>query len=190
MTLLYWARTRADLCFLPLLEALDQREPLFHLHCILTREHDLLAAEHQGRPSLELFQSLLDDVSGTRTYACGPAGFVEAVEQLLVDRVASFQSESFTPSSLVSADLGQVQVVLTKSGKTLTLPTDRPLLKALEEAGESPASGCRMGICNSCACGKQAGMTQDLLTGEQQQQPASALRLCISAARSDLVLEL
>lgn len=190
VTLLYWAQTRADVCFLPDLEALEQREPLFTLHRIFTRESELEPGEHSGRPDKALLDALSGDLTGVRACACGPAGFVEEIEKLLADRVGSFQSEAFTPSALVTADLGKVNVVLAKSGKTLSLPTDRPLLKALEDAGESPASGCRMGICNTCACGKQTGVTQDLLSGEQQAQPASALRLCINAARTDLVLEL
>jgi hypothetical protein len=47
-----------------------------------------------------------------------------------------------------------------------------------------------MGICNTCACGKRSGATRNLRTGELEHEPVSALRLCISSASSDLVLEL
>lgn len=190
VTLLYWARTRADLCFFQELRHLSEREPRFHLHFILTREHELLPEEVQGRPSLALFQSLLEDLAAVRAYACGPAGFVDSVRALVGDRVGYFEAEAFTPVALETSDAGEVQVTLAQSGKVLSLPTDRPLLQALEEAGEAPAYGCRMGICNTCACGKPEGVSEDLLTGEKNDQPASALRLCISAARTDLTLDL
>ncbi len=190
VTLLYWARTRADLCFFQELRRLSEREPRFHLHFILTREHELLPEEIQGRPSLELFQSLLADLSGLRAYACGPAGFVDSVRELVAQRVGFFAAEAFTPATVTSTDLGEVAVTLTQTGTTLSLPTDRPLLQALEEAGLEPAYGCRMGICNTCACGKTAGISEDLLSGEKNDQPTSALRLCISAARTDMTLDL
>lgn len=190
VTLLYWARTRADLCFFQELRQLSQREPRFQLHFVLTREHELLPQEVQGRPSLELFQSLLPDLSGLRAYACGSAGFVDSVRTLVADRVDHFAAEAFTPVTIAAADVGEVSVTLLQSNKTVTLPTDRSLLVALEEAGVRPAYGCRMGICNTCACEKSAGISEDLLSGEKSDQPASALRLCVSAARSDLVLDL
>jgi hypothetical protein len=52
-----------------------------------------------------------------------------------------------------------VQVVLAASGRTLDVPRGQSLLSALEDAVLKPASGCRMGICNTCACGKRAGTT-------------------------------
>jgi ferredoxin len=64
------------------------------------------------------------------------------------------------------------------------------LLSALEDAGMKPASGCRMGICNTCACGKRTGTTRHLHTGDIQHEPVSALRLCVNSAGSDLILDL
>jgi hypothetical protein len=47
-----------------------------------------------------------------------------------------------------------------------------------------------MGICNTCACKKASGSTQNILSGEQQVEEESALKLCVSAARSNLVLDI
>ncbi|HMY01090.1 MAG TPA: 2Fe-2S iron-sulfur cluster binding domain-containing protein, partial [Agitococcus sp.] len=76
------------------------------------------------------------------------------------------------------------------SQKTLSLPQGQSLLNALEEQGVYPPSGCRMGICHSCSCQKQSGTTQDLQNGEINQEPNSAVRLCVSRPQSDLVLEI
>ena len=83
-----------------------------------------------------------------------------------------------------------MQVTLAASGRTLTVPRGQSLLTALEAQGIKPASGCRMGICNTCACGKVSGATRHLHTGESASEPVSALRLCVNAATSDLVLDL
>ena len=61
---------------------------------------------------------------------------------------------------------------------------------ALEAQGVHPAHGCRMGICNTCACGKLSGTTQDLNTGDRDAEPNSALRICVNRACSDLTLDL
>ncbi len=72
----------------------------------------------------------------------------------------------------------------------MTLPRGESLLVALEAQGLRPASGCRMGICNTCSCGKQSGVTRHTHTGELAGEPVSALKLCISSAATDLVLDL
>ena len=76
------------------------------------------------------------------------------------------------------------------SGRSLDLPRGRSLLAALEEAGLTPASGCRMGICHTCVCPKLGGTSRNLQSGELQAEPEQALRLCVSAPASDLVLDL
>jgi hypothetical protein len=47
-----------------------------------------------------------------------------------------------------------------------------------------------MGICNTCACGRQSGTTRQLLTGDLSSEPSSQVRLCISAPSTDLILDL
>lgn len=190
VTLVYWARTRADLCFFQELRKLSVSQPHFHVHFVLTREPEPLLDDVQGRPSLALFESLVADIATQRVYACGSAGFVEAVHGLLSDRVETFSSEAFTPVRMPLTDAGTVSVRLTKSQQTLELPVGKTILQGLEEVGITPPSGCRMGICNTCACGKESGVTEDILSGDVSAEAASALRICISAARSDIALDL
>ena len=190
VTLLYWARTRADLCFFQELRELSAREPRFHLHFVLTREHELLPNDSQGRPSLALFEQLVPSMAEQRAYACGPAGFVESVQELIAARVGFFASEAFTPSTMNVVDMGKVTVTLRSSQRQVEVATDKPLLAALEDAGIKPAAGCRMGICNTCACEKSAGVSEDLLTGDVDADVNSALRICVNAARSDITLDL
>ena len=87
-------------------------------------------------------------------------------------------------------DASRVQLTLAASNRVLTVPRGESLLTALEAAGLKPASGCRMGICNTCACGKREGTTRQLHTGETEREPVTALRLCVNAALTDLVLDL
>lgn len=189
VALIYWARTRADLCFYDQLIALAEREPLFSFHRVLTREPHRLERELDGHPRESLFRNLLGDLQQRHCYVCGPDGFVDSVRSLLSDQVALLRSESFSPAAQVTRAGAPVTVTLARSGRQLSVPAGTPLLAALETAGERPAYGCRMGICNTCSCQKTAGTSVDTRNGQSEPEPG-ALRLCINAASSDLVLDL
>ena len=190
LTLLYWARTRGELCFVEELRALAAAQPRFRLHLLLTRDMPREADEPTGRISESLLKILVEQPSSQHVMACGPGGFVEAARGLLNGQVRSFQAEAFTLPPMEFVDTGTVQVRLAKRGVTLQLPRGQSLLTALEAEGIRPESGCRMGICNTCACGKAAGSTRHLPSGELVHEPASALKLCINSAVSDLELDL
>ena len=189
LTLVYWARTRDELCFGEELKKLAAEHANFTVHFALTRETSA-GDESTGRISSELIESLVGDPVSRQVYACGPGGFVDSARALLAAAAESFRAEAFSPPPRVIEDTGSVQVTLAASGRTLTLPRGESLLRALESAGMKPASGCRMGICNTCACGKSSGVTRHLHTGELAHEPVSALKLCISSASTDLVLDL
>ncbi|TDU32315.1 ferredoxin-NADP reductase [Panacagrimonas perspica] len=188
--LVYWARRRDELCFVDELRDLATRMPGLRCHFVLTRETELRDGEHAGRPNQELLLRLVPDLAHRQVFACGPDGFVETVRELLATRVAQFHSESFTPRTVLAAATGTVRVELTRSRRTFEIPAGMPLLAALESQGLRPAYGCRMGLCNTCACGKSAGSTQNVVDGSTDAEPTSALRICVNRAASDLILDL
>lgn len=192
LTLLYWARRRDELCFVDELRALAHAQPGFAVHFLLTGDAAAAADEGQGRIDAAQLAMRVPDLAQRRVYACGPGEFVNAARALVAAQAHAYDSESFSPPRIVdnTDDTGTVQVTLAASRRTLTLPRGESLLGALEAAGLALASGCRMGICNTCACGKRAGSTRHLHTGELQHEPVSALRLCVNRAASDLVLDL
>lgn len=190
LDLVYWARNRAELCFADELRALAAAHANFRVHFVLTREVDLADGESRGRINRDLLDSLVVDAATRQVFACGPGGFVDTARSLLATSAASFYAEAFTPVERVIEDSGNVQVTLAISGRQLSLPRGESLLAALEAQGIKPTSGCRMGICNTCACGKASGTTRNLNTGDLQDEPVSALKLCISSAVGDLVLDL
>ena len=64
------------------------------------------------------------------------------------------------------------------------------LLSSAEQAGLRPQHGCRMGVCNKCSCTKVSGVTQNLLTGEIEDQPNRPIKLCVSQALSPVTIDL
>jgi Na+-transporting NADH:ubiquinone oxidoreductase subunit NqrF len=189
--LAYWARSRAELCFVDELRALAARQPNFRVHFVVTRDSDAADCWH-GRIDAMSLSAFAPDLHQRRVFACGPDGFVAAARALTADRAVAFHAEAFTPPSRanVDTDTGSVQLTLAASGQVLTVSRGESLLTALEAVGLKPASGCRMGICNTCACGKRAGTTRHLHTGDTEHEPVSALRLCVNSARTDLTLDL
>lgn len=190
LSLVYAARTRADLCFVEELRALASTHPAFNVHFALSREAACARDESSGRIDADLLANRVPGLAQCEVFACGPGGFVAHARELLAGQVRSFQCEAFTPPPRVVEEGGHVQLTLAASGRTLTVPRGVPLLDALEAEGLKPAHGCRMGICNTCACGKRSGTTRQLHTGDVQHEPVSALRLCVHGAASDLVLDL
>lgn len=192
LTLLYWARRRAELCFLDELREIAREHAGFKVQLLLTGEAANAPDEGQGRIDAAQLAQHVPDLARRRVLACGPGEFVEAARAFAAPQAQAFDSESFTPPRIADdTDTdGDVQVTLAASQRVLTLARGSSLLEALEAAGLSPAHGCRMGICNTCACGKRAGSTRHLHTGALEREPVTALRLCVNRAASDLVLDL
>ncbi|MGE8233076.1 MAG: ferredoxin reductase [Stenotrophomonas sp.] len=180
--LVYWARQREQLCFVDEFKAIAGRHPAFRLHLAVTGE----GAARVGSYAL----GSLGDLAPAHVLACGPGGFVDAARSRLQARVAHFDSEAFSAPQLAEVEQGSVQIQLLRTGRTLSVPRGVALLPALEAAGIQPASGCRMGICNTCVCGKTSGITRHTLTGEYISEPSVPLKLCVSSASTDLTLEL
>ncbi|MGN6480793.1 ferredoxin reductase [Luteibacter sp.] len=184
--LFYWARQQDELCFVDELQALAAAHPRLRVHFLLTREGTT--------PAVRVDQTSFDAVSALdqrRVLACGPGGFVEAARARLDGQVASFEAEAFSlPAATGMEEAGEVDVHLARSGRTLKLSRNQSLLEGLEAQGVRPAHGCRMGICNSCACERQTGTTRHLLTGDRSSEPSTQLRLCVSAPTTDLILDL
>lgn len=183
--LVYWARRREELCFAEELTALAARHPNLRVHLALTRDPQSAAARVDTYAL-----DALGDLASAKVLVCGPGGFVAAARARLEGQVAALQYEAFTPPVLPEAETGTVQVELRRSGRTLDVPRGTSLLEALEAQGLRPASGCRMGICNTCVCGKASGVTRNTLTGDYADEPATQVRLCVSSASTDLILEL
>ncbi|RYZ78035.1 MAG: iron-sulfur cluster-binding domain-containing protein, partial [Moraxellaceae bacterium] len=194
----YWVSQREEACFIDELLALQQHQPNFSLHLYLTQSAAQQAYEQNGRIQVSHFAQQ-QQLANTQVLACGSAGFVASAQQILQAQVKSFQAEAFSlpliaPSSIAPSssspssiqadalDSKTVQISLQRQQRQITVPVGQSILSALEAQGIAHPSGCRMGLCNTCACAKLSGSTQHLISGEQQHDENPALRLCVSMA--------
>ncbi|MES2908043.1 MAG: ferredoxin reductase [Pseudomonadota bacterium] len=187
MSLLYWVRDESSACFADALMALAAKHANLTVQLLMTQPK---AGGAVSRISAEQIQALVPELANATLYACGPAGFVGSASAIAQQLQRPFLGEAFSLPELVAGSGERVQIHLAKSRKTISVAAGEPLLSALEAAGIQPAHGCRRGICNTCACPKSSGTTRNILTQEEQHESVSGLRLCISAACSDLTIEL
>ena len=181
--LMYWVKTHEDAAYAEYLKEVAENFTNFTYQIFYTQEHD----QRLNPSHIDQLKSLNE----TTVYACGPSGFAATAETLF-KHVASIQTEAFSLSQFDTdaTDTGFINVTLTQSNKTIAIPKGQSILSSLEHQGIKPKHGCRMGICNKCACTKAQGSTRNLLNGSANHEPSQLLKICVNSAQSDLVIDL
>ena len=144
---------------------------------------------------LDLGEALAEPRDDTAVYCCGPEPLLAAVEErcsvwprgtLHVERFAPKSSDETTPDH-------ELEVVLTRSGLTMTVPPGTSILQAVEEAGVSVLSSCREGTCGTCETAVLEGIPDhrdSVLTGDERDSH-DFMMICVSRSRDGrLVLDL
>jgi stearoyl-CoA 9-desaturase NADPH oxidoreductase len=121
------------------------------------------------------------------TWACGPEPMLAAVQEAFASRDAAvrLRVERF---SLATSNEDAGDVVFARSGRRTS--GNGPLLVMAEQAGLSPAHGCRVGVCRTCMCRKVSGVTRDVRTGQLSTESDVDVQLCVSAPVGPVALDL
>ncbi|WP_372653437.1 ferredoxin reductase [Alcanivorax borkumensis] len=190
VTFLHYANSAADMIYASELESIAERhDNVTLLRCFNDEsEHGeltgLFSREH-------LFRSVPDYAEAT-VFLCGPPPMMATVEKIweedgLGDRL---HKEQFT---LASPDLQSDNV----AGEVRFLQSERvevnsgaTLLEQAEEAGLTPQSGCRMGICHTCSCRKTAGKVRDIRTGEISDASEEIIQICVTVPVGTVTLDI
>lgn len=146
-----------------------------------------------GRLDVAKIDGLVADFAERDTWACGPAGLLDALETRwasagLADRL---HTERFRPAVISTGDGGAV--TFSTTGTTIDSDGSQSLLDAGEAAGVLMPSGCRMGICFGCVAPLRRGAVRDRRTGEittAAQGDGVIIQTCISAAAGPCDIEL
>jgi ferredoxin-NADP reductase len=133
------------------------------------------------------------DSNNAHVYVCGP--------QRLVDAVASyakangwqddqFHTEIFQPTVDENFKPEPFEATLASTGQTFTIPADRSLLDVLRDNGVIMTSSCELGVCGSCECGYLGGVVihRDKVLAISKRQ--DRMLLCVSRARTAVLLDL
>jgi stearoyl-CoA 9-desaturase NADPH oxidoreductase len=178
---IHYARSAEEACYHDELAAMPGVRVL-HGYTRATAGSDL-----DGRfGPTHLGAAMRDPGDDTAVFVCGPPALVEAVRE----HCANVRSESFVPPVFdVPAETSGGRVSLTDSG--IQIDDDgRPLLEQAEDAGLTPESGCRMGICHSCTRRKTRGAVKNLITGAVSSAEGEDVQICVSVPVGDVDIAL
>ncbi len=181
-------------------DRLDEEGRLFHLiYCTRSvaesayldemhaRFGSRLTVHHDGGDP-DAFYDFWDDFAeprDIRIYCCGPKPLMEDIRAVsghwLEGRV---QFEDFKPVEAVRPDDRPFEVVLHRSGRSVAVPADLPILEALRGAGVRVPSSCESGVCGTCKTGLIAGEAdhRDMVLLDEER--ADFIMLCVSRAKS------
>ncbi|WP_328315854.1 ferredoxin--NADP reductase [Streptomyces sp. NBC_00388] len=163
VVLLYANRDQESVIFRDELRALAVEHPrrLLVLHWLEALD---------GLPTAERLAVLLAPYAGHRAYLCGPAPFMDAVDDALRaagaapsaihrERFFSLSGDVFrevpaAPPESAGTAAGAAEAVVELDGETHRVPwgATTPLLDALLAAGVDAPYSCREGSCAACAC--------------------------------------
>ena len=177
MAFVHYARGPQDVCYADELNAMTDVRVLYGY----TRSG---SGDLAGRLDARHLQTAM--AAPDAVYVCGPQTLVDAVRA----HHPEARSESFVPPVFaVSEQAPGGRIAFTDSD--LTVEDDgRPLLVQAEDAGLTPESGCRMGICNSCTRRKTRGAVKNLTTGAVSTVDDEDVRICVSVPVGDIELAL
>ncbi len=174
------APTEPDSIFLANLQALDAAGAIR----LVPRYDDV-----HGVLEVNELSELVPDLERRATYACGPSGLLDALDDHHSRRNLELFVEQFRVSYVEAGEGGTVQfrstdTVVDANGAT-------PILDAAEAAGVLMPSGCRMGICFGCVLPMREGAVRDLRNGEVTTATGDPVMIqtCISAAAGDCHLD-
>lgn len=152
-----------------------------------------LHTDTDGMLDIARLDELVPDWAERETWACGPAGLLDAAEEHWSEHGVRerLHTERFRPSVVAADDGGGGgPVTFSTTGRTVDADGVTPLLDVGEEAGVLMPSGCRMGICFGCVTPLKAGAVRDLRTGEiTEAEPGVLIQTCVSAAAGPCDIE-
>ncbi|QDH11190.1 ferredoxin reductase [Nocardioides dongxiaopingii] len=152
-------------------------------HLRLVERYDV----RDGILDVDHLAELVPDLADRLTYACGPAGLLDALERHHAERGLELTTERFRPVTLGAT--GDGGTVTFTNGITVDADGTTPILDAGESAGVLMPSGCRMGVCFGCVLPMRSGAVRDLRNGAltvavpgETGPEGVPIQTCISAA--------
>lgn len=175
-TLLYGGRTRDSIAFTGELAAYGDR----------------VTVAPQDETGLLDLGPVLDDVpEGTLVYCCGPGPLLDAVEERCPSGV--LRVERFQPKEQETGQDSEFEVVLERTGKTLTVPAGVSVLDTVRAAGVEVLYSCTEGTCGTCETDVLEGAPdhRDSVLSDEEREAGETMLICVSRCRGQrLVLDL
>ncbi len=158
----------------------------------LSRYGDRVTVAPQDETGLLDLGSVLDDVpEGTLVYCCGPGPLLDAVEERCPS--GALHIERFQPKDQETGENTEFEVVLGRSGRTLTVAPDVSVLDTVRTAGVEVLYSCTEGTCGTCETDVLQGTPdhRDSVLTDEEREAGETMMICVSRCRGKrLVLDL
>jgi stearoyl-CoA 9-desaturase NADPH oxidoreductase len=190
VTFLHYALTAADALYAEDLAILAGLHPNVRLVRVFTDEPG--AGDLDGFLTTEQLAAADSHWHAAETYVCGPAPLMDAARQIYDDAGVAdrLHTEAFTLPQFLG-EAGSVGGTLRFGATGRDVANDgRPVLLQAEDAGLTPASGCRMGICHTCVRPLRCGTVRNAVTGETTTEADVDIRICINVPVGDVEVDL
>ena len=175
-TLLYGGRTRNSMAFTQELERYGDK---------------VTFAPQDETGLLDLDSEVGQLAEGTLVYCCGPGALLDAVEAVCPG--GALHVERFTPKVQQGGADSEFEVVLQRSGRTLTVPVDVSVLDTVRGAGVEVLYSCTEGTCGTCETDVLEGTPdhRDSVLSDEEREAGETMLICVSRCRGPrLVLDL
>ncbi|WP_326758430.1 PDR/VanB family oxidoreductase [Streptomyces phaeochromogenes] len=178
-TLLYGGRTRNSMAFAEELSLYGDK---------------VRVAPQDESGLLDLAAELGTPQSDTLVYCCGPGPLLDAVEERCEAwPKGSLHVERFQPKVQETGADTEFEVVLERSGHTLTVPADVSVLDTVRSAGVEVLFSCTEGTCGTCETDVLEGTPdhRDSVLTDEEREAGETMLICVSRCRGKrLVLDL
>jgi vanillate O-demethylase ferredoxin subunit len=145
---------------------------------------------------LDLPALLANPDADTHVYVCGPQGFIEHVlgsARSLGWPAAQLHVEYFSAAAVDTSGDQAFDVKLASSGRVVTVPAGKTVIKVLAEQGVEIPYSCEEGVCGTCLTRVLEGVPdhRDMYLTEEEQAANDQFTPCCSRAKTAiLVLDL
>lgn len=121
---------------------------------------------------------------GELVYACGPASLLEAVASRVP--ASALRTERFTAAAADTGGDTAFDVELARSNLVLTVPPDRSILQAVQQAGVTVLYSCTEGTCGTCETDVLSGEVdhRDSVLTEEERDANETMMICVSRCRA------
>lgn len=198
---------------LSMAHALNEAGASFEVH-MCARSHALLpfASTLHALPFQDRVHVHLDDgpddqrfhperilrkpAKGRELYICGPTAFMDwvlSIARTMGWRDTAMHSETFVPRVIETSENKPFEVVLARSGKSISVGADEFLIDALNRHKCGVPCSCTQGICGSCITPVIEGEPEhrDAILTDEERKKNDKMCVCVGRAKSErLVLDL
>lgn len=196
-TLIYCVRGEQDVFFKDELAALELRLRGFHNVLVLSQPGPEWKG-WKGRLRREILEHEVEDFSQSTFFLCGPPSFMETARSLLKDMAIApsrILQESFggavSGEGSSSSTDGPLEITFSRSAVTYKVSSEATLLESSEKNGLLIPSGCRQGVCGTCATrllkGRVQMETEEALNDELRSR--GFILPCVSRPLTDITLD-